>query len=215
MITLVNRDAYRIEAVGIDFSIDVTLAETHSFSSLVTSNPVETGFNITDMVKPMPYKLQLTGVTSDTPIRYFKGTLGGAITSNPFKSKSQEAFRSLLAICGYSLPVLGNTSFIKIAKPKILTITTGLVVYRDMVATDATITRDKRTGLSLPYTINFVHVTMATSIVSLGNVSSVDATNKQAAPKIVKGRVGPSVKPAPEVSILEKSVRNLEKVFKR
>lgn len=47
--------------------IDVFTNETHNFDSLITSDPVEEGSDITDNIKEQPISVVLTGIVSDTP----------------------------------------------------------------------------------------------------------------------------------------------------
>lgn len=55
--------------ISIDgFPLDVSLSETHTMRSDVTEYPVESGANVSDHIRPLPFELSIEGLVSDIPL---------------------------------------------------------------------------------------------------------------------------------------------------
>lgn len=48
--------------------IDASEFETHQFDAQVTDHPVEVGVNVVDQIRPLPVRIEIQGVISNTPI---------------------------------------------------------------------------------------------------------------------------------------------------
>ena len=119
------------------YEIDVATDENHDFSSDITSEPVESGSNITDNIRIIPSTVSLTGIVSDTPI----GTL--AKRRNPDESNSETALDFLLAIRDSREPV---------------TIETDLRTYSNMAMQKLSVPKSATTGDALNFTATFKEV---------------------------------------------------------
>jgi hypothetical protein len=112
--------------------LDATIDENHSFTSNVTSYPVESGSNISDHIFNNPEKVNITGIVSDTPLNIFI----------PF-NRSIDSFNVLLRM---------------FYNKDIITLITGIKIYTNMVMTSLNVPRDVRTGESLTFTMEFKRV---------------------------------------------------------
>lgn len=205
------KDPIKIESLTFgNLEVEVTLTEGYEFSNTITSYPIEDGIDITDMVKPTPYVYRLTGVTSNTPIEYFAN--GGLVREN-LTNRAQVAFNTLLNMAGYSVPLKGKSTPKK-AKPQLLTLITGLLVLKDMVITNISISRDKTTGESLPYAIDFKYIEKVKAVYKTESILPVNNAEKQAPNKVNKGKItGQQLPDKAQPSLLERAVRKIESYF--
>lgn len=148
----------------LDFHIDATLTENHSFESDVTENPVEDGVVISDHIDMKPESLTITGVISDTPLNFGASLQGAATSSGAFLGKKivgplgsyagvgAGAVAGLLAGPGNrmkkSFDHMRNLQSARVP----FTVITGLRRYTDMVITSLTINRDGKSGRSFNFT---------------------------------------------------------------
>lgn len=211
------KDPNKIECLEIGtFEIDVTLTEQHEFMNTISNYPIEDGTSISDMVKQQPYKLKLTGLTSNTPISFLGGKLGDKLIRQDLTNKSQVAFNKLLQMAGYAIPKVGTQDPIKNTSVKLLTIFTGLLVYRDMIITNISFTRDKSTGESLPYSIDFQNVKKVKSSFSVQNIKPIQNVDKQAQNNVDKGKVSPEkTNVQKEKSFLFKAKESIDNIISK
>lgn len=108
---------------------DVSLNEEHVRSSELTKFPVENGSIVNDHLIIQPKGLVVEGIISETPVALLGGFLFG--DGDIDLSKSWKDLESLWS------------------NGAILTISTGLEVYKNMVCTDLVVPRDATTGHAL------------------------------------------------------------------
>lgn len=183
-----NNQPNKIEAL----EIDVTLSEGHEFSNNITSYPVDEGFNITDHIQQQSPSLSITGLTSNTPVQYFSGSIGKLIRSD-FTNRIQETFKLLLNYAGFQIPKHPGAESIQIMTPKLLTIVTGYMVYKDMAIRKVSFPREKATGGSIQYTLDLVQIRKVSSKYSIISVSSNQSgkapnTEKQSSKTVNAGK---------------------------
>lgn len=118
--------------------LDVTLRETHSYTSRVTNYPIEEGSTLSDHIINEPTIVVLEGTVTDTPLSIL-----------PFFNRSIDAFNRLIEIH---------------QKRESITVVTGLKKYANMVITNLDIPRDIRTGQSLTFTIELKEIIIDTSV---------------------------------------------------
>jgi len=148
-----NKPATKIEAL----EVEITISENHEFSNVVTSYPVDVGFNITDHVQQQPPRLTITGLTSNTPVQYFTGKISKLVRED-LTNRIADTFKILLNYTGFQLPVHAGQDSVTVINPRLLTIKTGLMIYRDMIIQKLSFPREKSTGESLQYTLELVQI---------------------------------------------------------
>lgn len=184
-----------------DLEIEVTISEEHQYKNNVTNYKVEAGFDISDHVHQEPEKITMEGVFSETPIpnraATFTSFIQGAGASN-----IQTALEALLAIAGYALPKQPKVTGIverqidptntlvtpeRFTKPQIVDLVSGLRIYTNMICTSLTMSINRQTGQSLPFSMSFKKIyTVESKIVSIDKTSDLNgkAPNvKNQAPK--------------------------------
>lgn len=60
--------SYLSQGIVGEVILDASISETHSSSADITKHPVENGFSITDHIRPLPPKLSITALVSNTPL---------------------------------------------------------------------------------------------------------------------------------------------------
>lgn len=118
--------------------LDATLAETHEYSSRVTEFPVENGTVISDYVINDPVKISITGIVSDSPIRFLS-----------LFNRSSDAFNRLVRIH---------------EQKEIITVVTGIKIYQNMVMTALSVPRDVDTGQSLSFAMDFQQIILDSTV---------------------------------------------------
>ncbi|MEM0173063.1 MAG: hypothetical protein QXI16_00990 [Sulfolobaceae archaeon] len=132
---LFNRRYYQSNIGGV--FLDATISETHEYTSRATQFPVENGTMISDHIINEPVRLAITGIVSDSPVRYFS-----------FFNRSTDAYNRLVRI--HEL------------KERI-TVVTGIKVYNNMILTSLTVPRDNSTGQALNFVMEFQQIIIDTS----------------------------------------------------
>jgi len=122
---------YEQMTVG-SITFDNTISEEYSFSSRVTSYPVERGSIISDHIFNMPDTVTLTGLVTDTPLNVLA-------TFN----RSISVFNSLIALH---------------ERREVVTVQTGLKRYENMAITSLNVPRTIKTGQTLTFTIELQRI---------------------------------------------------------
>lgn len=125
---LFRRNATHLDTIG----FDAVVAETHASSSELTRHPVEAGANITDHIRPNPASLKLSCVLSDTP-------LGGL----PAPGRSRDVYAQI-----ERLKETGT----------IITVTTQLRQYENMVIADLGVPVDAKTADGIEFTVTLAEI---------------------------------------------------------
>jgi len=124
------------EVISLD--LDVTQDETHEWSNDVTQFPVEIGSQITDHIQPMPDKLTISGMITNSAIgvKALSDLDGG-------DDRVQTAFDLLL----------------KLKEDRVLlTVYTKHKIYTDMALKSVSLPRDASIGDSIKFKMEFVNV---------------------------------------------------------
>lgn len=142
VLSLLYGKKYKKGKVG-SVELDVTLREDHTYSSRVTTYPVERGTNngfeiLSDHIINDPAVVTLEGIVTDTPLSLLA-----------LSNRSVDAFNRLIEIH---------------EKRELVTVVTGLKVYTNMAITLLNVPRDLRTGQSLKFTIEMQNVLLDTSV---------------------------------------------------
>jgi len=164
---------------GTAFAVQASLNETYDFNAEVTDNPVEDGIDVTDNINVRPLEISLTMRHSDTPID-LSGILrgaavsGGALIGNQLGGSLGQVAGGVAA-GAYAGLLQGGTSKQGLAKTcyqqfrsyleagAILTIQTGLDLFKNMAITNLQIVRNQKTGRSIEFTVRLRQIRVVTS----------------------------------------------------
>lgn len=169
--------------------LDAVIEEAPTFEGKPTSHPVERGVAVSDHYIQSPDKLVMRGIVSDYPARLLGGLHGileGKLPGLPgdvvdafrqgegTSSRSLGAFRALKALKESGEP---------------FDVVTGLQVYRSMVFTNLSPTRNASTGRSLQFTAEMVQVRIVSgSIVGIPVETVAEGSADLAASEVQVGR---------------------------
>lgn len=135
------------------FAIDAALTENHQLDSEVTKYPIEKGVDIGDAARPMPKSVTITGKVSDSPM----GAVAVArVHAKPFVSDD---------IAPDTLPTQDALALLEDlwANPQLVTITTSLRNYDNMLMSSCSIPREAKDGESISFTATFELITQITN----------------------------------------------------
>lgn len=118
--------------------LDAVLAEEHSYSSRITSYPVEDGTIISDHIVNDPDIVTVSGIVSDTPLSILF-----------FSNRSITAFNRLIQIH---------------KNREVVRLVTGIKVYEDMALVSLDVPRDLKSGQSLRFNLKFQKIVFDNSI---------------------------------------------------
>lgn len=122
----------------VSLDLDVTSDEVQEWSNDVTSFPVEIGSPITDHIQPLPDKVSITGIISNSAI---SETAMSKLSSGD--DRCQTAFDLLRKISD---------------DRKLVTLYTRYKIYSDMALKSTNIPRDASIGDSIKFRMEFIHV---------------------------------------------------------
>jgi hypothetical protein len=129
----------RIEKNELEFvELDVSENESHNWDSVLTTNPVEAGADVTDHKRTLPRQLKISGVLSNTPL-----TLTG-VSLDP--TRGDDALGTLR---------------IWQEDAEMLTIVTSLVPYESMQLKTISVMRNKEKARNVFVDLTFEEVTLA------------------------------------------------------
>jgi hypothetical protein len=145
-----------------EMPIDLVSGETHIFESAVTEHPVETGADITDHIRPLPLKLSLTGLFSDTAISVLD-SIERRIDGEPHTIRAVQFFEELRE------------------KGYLVDISNRLKSYTNMAVTSVTFSRGSNSGKSAQMQVNFKEVVFAESQILVGGTGLLSGLSGAAA----------------------------------
>lgn len=156
---------FGLDTVLIDgYPIDAVVSEKHDFESEVTEYPVEKGADITDHVRPKPFKVSLDCFVSDAPF--------GAIAQHQTRQNGTP-----------SLDAYGRLMQLR-DDPEPITIVTSLHSYSDMVLQSVSFPRESGEPVGLHFTCTFVKVLLVQNI-RVSVASAVSAKSSKLGPIVV------------------------------
>lgn len=139
-----------------NIQLDVTISESHLFSSTITKFPVEDGSDKTDHIINEPVALSISGFITNTPTKPFGDLVGRVVRKEKF-NRVKSNFDALLELRNSKLP---------------FTVVTGLNVYKNHFFQSLTIPRDAKTGDALRFTaVTIPIITVEAKSVKLKDVS--------------------------------------------
>jgi uncharacterized membrane protein len=167
------------EAFAGAFAVQAAINETYDFTAEVSDNPVESGIDVTDNINVRPLEIVLTMKQSDTPIDLNSVLRGAAVSAGSLIGKnlggpigqvaggvSAGAYAGLLQNGGAKrgLSKTAYDQFRSYVEGKaILTVQTGLDLFKNMAITSLQVTRNQQTGRSIDFTVRLRQVRVVTS----------------------------------------------------
>ena len=127
VLSLLFGKKYAQTTIG-NISLDATLSEDHSYLARATQFPLENGSFVSDHVVVEPIRLNIRGIVSDTPINLLSDF-----------NRSIDNFNRLTRL---------------FETKSIISVITGIRVYRNMVMTSLRVPRDVESGQSLTFEID-------------------------------------------------------------
>lgn len=119
--------------------LDASLSEEHTSEAEVTEHPIETGSDISDHKRKKPVQVKITGLITNTPLRFFNFDSGDAAVS--------------------AWDVLQQMQQSKV----LLTVITSLKTYENMAIVALSAPRDAKRGHSLEFTATMREIFTAKS----------------------------------------------------
>lgn len=161
-------------------TIDATIQQTHPRSVEVTRHPVEEGADITDHLRFEPRRLTLQCVISQTA--YEAGTIGTnpltgqpeLLSPEPAKNRHKAAFDRIEAA---------------MRARELVTVQTGLAVYRNMAIKSFAPVREARTGFDLVFPLELEEVLFAKTQTATVQRSSLGTAKPGASRSEAKAQV--------------------------
>ena len=126
--------------------LDIVVSEGVTTSSTITENPVEQGADVTDHIITNAMTFSMTGMVSDTPVKFLGGKLGGnANDVLGLERPTTKAWDALLELQATKEP---------------FTLITGLKEYDNVFIESLTTIQDKDTSQILNFTANMKEIIM-------------------------------------------------------
>lgn len=143
---LFNHNKYVRGSVGL-VTFDTMISEEHKFTSRVTYYPVESGTIVSDHILLQPDTVILNGVVSDTPLNILASY-----------NRSIAAFQALLYL---------------FYNRQVVTVVTGIQIYRNMAITTLDVPRTIQTGQTLNFNITLQRIIYADTVQVLTDPNNV------------------------------------------
>ncbi|MEA3330601.1 MAG: hypothetical protein U9Q29_02785 [Campylobacterota bacterium] len=124
--------------------LDIVISESVNTSSTITENPVEQGADVTDHIITNAMTFSMTGVVSDTPVKFLGGLLAGQSLLSGEKP-SIKAWDELLKLQATKEP---------------FTLVQNLKSYPNVFIESLSTTQDKDTSQMLRFTANMKEIIM-------------------------------------------------------
>lgn len=187
---------------GNDFGnveLDANIDESHEWQADPTTNPVETGADVTDHVIEQADKITIRGFVTDAPLN---GIIGNIISSiNNIIGQGEQRTKAVFDLL-YRL--------IKEKQP--MTVVTKYHIYTDMVLTGVTIPRNAATGEAIEFVATFQNIRLVSTqmvdvpsgISEKKDAKADQATQRGAEPQKKSGQVQatPPAASSPSRSVL-------------
>lgn len=137
VLSLIYGRRYLSPRIG-SIDLDVTISEQHSYTSRVTSYPVENGTILSDHIINEPDRLVLQALVTDSPLSILS-----------LSNRSSDVFNRLIEIQ---------------QRRELVQVVTGLKVYESMAIVSLDVPRNVNTGQSLVFTIELQKVIIDTTV---------------------------------------------------
>jgi len=161
-------------------AFDAIVSVTHEGENQVTEYPVESGSNVTDLSRPRPRKLTISGIITDAPVNQLWGQYNGGNLTSLGNSSPNEALKATDP--GATWNAAGRPKFafalldLLRQRSVVFTVNTALETYNNMVIESCTINVTQTTGAALSATV----VMKELRIVSSQTVAPLASDHKNA-----------------------------------
>lgn len=172
--------------------LDASVQEQHTAMAQVTEHQVEQGVSITDHVRPMPKRISIEGIITNTPIvvptTYMQGVTAQTTKSQQTVNQSSPTSPPATQVQFTTLQFQGQIDRVKAVYADLVTaclngylfsVTTSLASYTNMVAVSLAVPRNVDTGNVLQFTIDMQEIRIVqTSTTTIAVPQSVTSANK-------------------------------------
>ena len=172
-------------SIGV-LELDAVLHEQHELQNEVTQFPVEVGFDVTDHIVKHLVKVSLTGIISNSPLKFFGG-VDELFVREDESNRVLIAFEKMVRIAGYPFSLTDGIE----SKAIQVDLETSLRVYNDMILTSLRIPRDRHSGDSLEFTADFVKIFKVRSkyvLINNVNESKAERISQQGTSEVDAGK---------------------------
>lgn len=164
--------------------LDCTISETHEGAVDVTEFPVEDGFDIADHARPKAETVSLEAFVSNTPIPFDAEQADASLASYPYSrgvvewsSKSQLLMEQAGAV---DPATRAYNEILRIKNAgELITLTTSLRTYEDMLITSVSVPRSAQVGNGLQFTVSLKELRIVNAQVERFIVAEDKAKKKQ------------------------------------
>jgi len=141
--------------------IDTFLSEDHSYSSSVTTSPIENGAFVNDHIIKDPFTLSVNGYVSNI------ATIGIGVLDQIIPTQQLAAVAGIPSgLQGKNKAKDAEAELVRLRNDKeIFTVVTGLRSYKNMVITNVSFPRSSSTGSGLEFNATFQQVEIAKIVI--------------------------------------------------
>lgn len=125
----------------VSIDLDVTMDEAHEWANDVTTNQVEIGAPVTDHIQPLPDRLTITGMITDSPLDIKLPSEFSVLVGED--ARVQTAFDFLRQLH---------------ERRELVIVYTKHKIYTDMALAGCNIPRSAGVGQAISFTLQFMHV---------------------------------------------------------
>lgn len=166
--------------------LDASLNEQHGAQAQVTEHQVESGPNVTDYIRPLPRRLSITGIVSNTPLQTPKSQSRGVVgSSGSYQGQGGVTWKAVTWTGEFDRvrDVFGILADAALAGA-IFSIATTLANYDNFAIVNFSVPRDASSGNALNATIDLQEIRTVDTQTVAALPSKVQKTHRGAkAPK--------------------------------
>lgn len=168
--------------------LDASVSEQHTIGAEVTRHQVETGSDVTDHIRPLPQKISIEGIVTNTPIASPLSPTGGVSASFGTQSFSvggvQYTAQTLLFSGQFDrVRDTYGVLIIAVSNGALFTVTTTLHQYQNMAISNFGAPRNVGLGNALKFSVDFSEIRIVDTVVVTAPPSAKKAvTNGGAKP---------------------------------
>ncbi len=149
-------DPQTTQDISSSVMLDAAVNEQHVTTAQVTEHQVENGPDVADHIRPMPQKVTIEGVISNTPINNPTTQMGGAKGSSQKITANRVNYTAFKFDSDFDRVKDANTALVDAVEAGALfVVTTTLATYQNMAAVNYAVQRNVDNGNTLRFTIDF------------------------------------------------------------
>lgn len=152
------------ESITGSVMLDASIGEQHIGASQVTEHQVENGPDVADHIRPMPNKVSIDGIITNTPINTPTTQMFGVTGRQEKIDAGSTSYRALKFSDTFDrVKDAHNTITEALEGSALWTVTTTLARYENMVVVNYSVTRNAENGNSLRFVADFQQIRIVES----------------------------------------------------